>query len=407
MPRPGIRSRAGCFTCRRRKKKCNEEKPTCSGCRRNCLECCWPSEEDAARGNIRRAARNPIKDVTTTTTTAEAPPTAERTTVEASSAADAAVALAALRHPQTQDPSDDHHTNATVGAMPSIPPNFNAPPDQTPFVNPMYPPPPRIPSITASSPSSSLDLAPRSTPDADGLNWRHGEPSFGNSLHSTVAAINVAARASTSSASSSARSDASVLPDADAINQQQQHTPAPDFDILGDIHLENDDIIPDDMELVHGHAHTPFGPISPGINDDPAPPLSLSISIPTQLSLFPQHDADASGLLSYYLSRTANSMGNGSTELNPFVCTFVPLAFSNQLVLQLILAQSAVHRQVGHSPLPSDQLAQRYYTDSLRLFRSAVGDYMSGKSSDKLVLTTGSLILSLTEVCPHFAPSPL
>ncbi|KAH8702930.1 fungal-specific transcription factor domain-containing protein [Phaeosphaeriaceae sp. PMI808] len=40
---PHSRTRAGCLTCRSRKKKCDEGKPRCAGCRRNMLDCKWPS----------------------------------------------------------------------------------------------------------------------------------------------------------------------------------------------------------------------------------------------------------------------------------------------------------------------------------------------------------------------------
>lgn len=36
------RTRAGCLTCRSRRKKCDEVKPRCAGCRRNQLPCDWP-----------------------------------------------------------------------------------------------------------------------------------------------------------------------------------------------------------------------------------------------------------------------------------------------------------------------------------------------------------------------------
>lgn len=39
---PKTRSRTGCFTCRKRKKKCDECYPVCSGCARNFLCCVWP-----------------------------------------------------------------------------------------------------------------------------------------------------------------------------------------------------------------------------------------------------------------------------------------------------------------------------------------------------------------------------
>ncbi|CDF91581.1 ZYBA0S12-02212g1_1 [Zygosaccharomyces bailii CLIB 213] len=38
------RSKSGCLTCRNRKKKCDEVKPCCKGCRRNFLQCVWPGE---------------------------------------------------------------------------------------------------------------------------------------------------------------------------------------------------------------------------------------------------------------------------------------------------------------------------------------------------------------------------
>ena len=125
----------------------------------------------------------------------------------------------------------------------------------------------------------------------------------------------------------------------------------------------------------------------------------MSMPMLQQLSLFPQHGSGGFELLSYYMSRTANSMGNGSTDSNPFLVTLVPLAFSDHLVLQLILAQSAVHRQVaGEGRSSTDQVAHQHYSGSLRLFRSAIGEHLLGKPVNKLALTIGSLILSLTEV---------
>lgn len=41
---PKTRTRTGCFTCRKRKKKCDEMGPSCSGCARNFLKCVWPSD---------------------------------------------------------------------------------------------------------------------------------------------------------------------------------------------------------------------------------------------------------------------------------------------------------------------------------------------------------------------------
>lgn len=50
------RSKRGCLTCRNRKKKCDEIKPLCKGCRRNFLQCIWPE------GNSIRKTKNENKN---------------------------------------------------------------------------------------------------------------------------------------------------------------------------------------------------------------------------------------------------------------------------------------------------------------------------------------------------------
>lgn len=52
-----IRSRNGCLTCRRRKKKCDESRPSCAGCQRNHLECQWESSDSLLKP--RRRYRRP------------------------------------------------------------------------------------------------------------------------------------------------------------------------------------------------------------------------------------------------------------------------------------------------------------------------------------------------------------
>lgn len=42
---PKTRTKTGCFTCRKRKKKCDEHYPICSGCARNFLSCVWPKNK--------------------------------------------------------------------------------------------------------------------------------------------------------------------------------------------------------------------------------------------------------------------------------------------------------------------------------------------------------------------------
>ncbi|KAH7140696.1 fungal-specific transcription factor domain-containing protein [Dactylonectria macrodidyma] len=48
------RTRTGCLTCRRRKKKCDEQKPACGGCKRNSLDCNWPTHPAVFVGSHRR-----------------------------------------------------------------------------------------------------------------------------------------------------------------------------------------------------------------------------------------------------------------------------------------------------------------------------------------------------------------
>lgn len=45
--RPRLRSRLGCKTCLKRRKKCDEIKPVCGTCRRLNIRCFWTSEEQA------------------------------------------------------------------------------------------------------------------------------------------------------------------------------------------------------------------------------------------------------------------------------------------------------------------------------------------------------------------------
>ncbi|KAH7157780.1 fungal-specific transcription factor domain-containing protein [Dactylonectria estremocensis] len=269
-PMPIIRSRTGCFTCRRRKKKCNEEKPICSGCKRNKLECHWPAESSNS-------------------------PTSQKR--------DAAAAGSGVNPPQ----------------------------------------------------SSRLSFA-------------------------------------TSTSSESQQHPHPVQDD-----QQRQRRDAPQSQPQQQLQFALDPELQLDPEptivLVDALALT----IASGSNTEPQPFLAAGIPMPIPM-LPQQHGHDSYELLSYYLARTANSMGNGSTDVNPFIAKLIPLGFSNPLVLQLILAQSAAHRQASAERQPTDQIAQRYYTDSLRMFRNVVSEYVSGKEENTLVLTVGSLILCLTEV---------
>lgn len=55
---PHSRSRTGCQICRRRKKKCDEARPTCGGCQRNSLLCEWDCHNMAHKPRRQRRWRH-------------------------------------------------------------------------------------------------------------------------------------------------------------------------------------------------------------------------------------------------------------------------------------------------------------------------------------------------------------
>lgn len=70
------RTKSGCLTCRKRKKKCDEEVSggKCQGCTRNFLECCWSSKEVEARPTaLPLTPSSSMEDVTTAVTPPKTP----------------------------------------------------------------------------------------------------------------------------------------------------------------------------------------------------------------------------------------------------------------------------------------------------------------------------------------------
>ncbi|EEU46783.1 uncharacterized protein NECHADRAFT_103670 [Fusarium vanettenii 77-13-4] len=261
-PMPIIRSRTGCFTCRRRKKKCDEKKPVCSGCKRNKLECHWP------------------------------------------------------------EPTNNTNNSSSSSSQPR-------------------------------TSKASASVAP-------------------------------------DSASAGIHRPVQVTTERRSFSQPLQHR-RQQTELESD-HEPEAEPDPEDQPTI-----VVFASSHPGLLQN-GPGFTINGGIPMPMSMLPQQGHHSYELLSYYLARTANSMGNGSTDVNPFIAKLIPLAFSKPLVLQLILAQSAAHRQASAEPLPTDEVAQRYYTDSLRMFRNVVDEYVSGNAENTLVLTVGSLIMCLTEV---------
>ncbi|KAF5534468.1 C6 transcription factor [Fusarium mexicanum] len=303
-PVPIIRSRTGCFTCRKRKKKCDESKPICSGCKRNKLDCVWP-EPQPAKGPSRSSFG------------------AASTSSQQS--------VASLRQGHDADSVND----------PVIP--DPVPEEDRAAENP------DVPQNGDSSPV-------------------HGHGQGQGDTHMV-----------------DAEADVDII---DVVDDVDQPSPSQSSNSS------------DSPTVITAWDADTANALTLALPPSPDTGLSFNVNgaITMPMSMLPEQGHQSYELLSYYLSRTANSMGNGSTDVNPFIAKLIPLAFSKPLVLQLILAQSAAHRQASAERHPSDEIAQRYYTDSLRMFRNVVDEYVSGNAENTLVLTVGSLIMCLTEV---------
>ncbi|KAF4968799.1 hypothetical protein FSARC_3826 [Fusarium sarcochroum] len=318
-PMPIIRSRTGCFTCRKRKKKCDERYHTLdlqNGCKRNKLDCIWPEPTDKSSTASQPSASN-----------AKGVPRSSRPSFGAASTS-SQQSISSQRRTASQDLD-----SVFDPALPEPEPEG----DPTTVTE--------HPDLPQDGPSSPI----------------HGDTHMVDADDDANDEVEVDDDLGQPSPSPSASSSDSST----AITTYDPDT---------------------------AHALTLAVPSVP----EGGLPLNGTITMP--MSMLPEQGHQSYELLSYYLARTANSMGNGSTDVNPFIAKLIPLAFSKPLVLQLILAQSAAHRQASAERHPSDEIAQRYYTDSLRMFRNVVDEYVSGNAENTLVLTVGSLIMCLTEV---------
>ncbi|KAJ5633260.1 hypothetical protein N7490_009599 [Penicillium lividum] len=126
------------------------------------------------------------------------------------------------------------------------------------------------------------------------------------------------------------------------------------------------------------------------------PTMAVGNVVPRTMSMLPGYEPESYTLLSHYLSTTADCMANGTTPINPFLVQIVPLAFTSDLLLQLVLAQSAAHRAFRRRD-ESDAVAQSHYTKAIQLFRHGVGEFIEGKESNPLMLLVGALLMCFTE----------
>ncbi|KAH8895265.1 hypothetical protein GQ53DRAFT_48912 [Thozetella sp. PMI_491] len=298
-PRRIFRVRTGCFTCRTRKKKCDETKPRCRGCERNELECRWPH---SGEGVQKMASSHSVSGP-----------------------------------PRRSGPAASHlHPTPAGGSSHAYLDEPRSGSLDSPEARP-------VAVHSASSPDSTASPPPSPSPSKSG------------SGSSTV-------------------SDGGVQ----AVNRG------------GDI-----------LDLVELPAATEETLLSGSFGLEPlGGSISLLEMVPRQLSFLPGQSGSTSyELLSHYIGVTTTSMANGSTLDNPFMTQLIPLAFSSDLVLQLILTQSAVHRASrALKSTETDQVAGQYYHRSLRLFQETINSYIGSQGIDKsLVLGVGALIMCFVE----------
>ncbi|OLN87231.1 Zinc cluster transcription factor CZF1 [Colletotrichum chlorophyti] len=331
---PIFRVRTGCLTCRGRKKKCDETKPRCRGCERNRLECRWP-----ASTSHNSSARSPRE-------ASVAAPVPASVSASAS-ASDSASASAS--EPTRQGAGE------TSPPCPSPKPSVSSPRSLTQRERVLNTSPVLL---TVSHLQSS------ESPDASSTD----NTSSPSTTRETVVDQD-------ESVASPSLCDTSV----DALASF-------DFASFSSNAIEeNEDDNPMDVE--DGRALSPLRRTS-----------IVNRHVPRAVSFLPgSHDSVSLELMSHYLGATTISMANGSTLENPFSEQLIPLAFSSDLVLQLLLTQSAVHR-ASKSLVAADRIATKYYNQSLRLFQQHISNFMGGQQGEEtLILGVSALIFCLIE----------
>ncbi|KAH6607355.1 hypothetical protein Trco_003668 [Trichoderma cornu-damae] len=111
------------------------------------------------------------------------------------------------------------------------------------------------------------------------------------------------------------------------------------------------------------------------------------------LALLSSGEYCASEILNYYKNRSP-----GCSDIGPAKPRLFSLAFSNPLVMQLVIAHRANHREVSSAVLPTGESAERFYAAAISEFAPKIASYQAGNDEDMLPLTLGSIVLSLVEV---------
>ncbi|KAK6225699.1 hypothetical protein QIS74_01746 [Colletotrichum tabaci] len=365
---PIFRVRTGCLTCRGRKKKCDETKPRCRGCERNKLDCQWPSTTGSNGNGASRSARE-----------SSVSQSASRGGL-GQHHADGAAGAGAGAGASTASPASSTTTTTTTGAShsPQAVQDSSFALEAFDFAS--------QPTTSSESPVAAATIGSNS-------------PGSNAQLSSAAAPIAAPVTPAPNAATTTAHHH----------HHHHHHHHIEDTDIA--YHFDASDHSPIAGLLPDGPPPLPFTTIegNDGDDDETVVPLvssplrrvsdASSSFVPRGMSLLGgNHDDNSLELLSHYLSATTISMANGSTMENPFSVQLIPLAFSSDLVLHLLLTQSAVHRAAKSLVPTTDRVATKYYNQSLRLFQQNISTFMGGQHGEEsLILGIGALILCLVE----------
>lgn len=124
-------------------------------------------------------------------------------------------------------------------------------------------------------------------------------------------------------------------------------------------------------------------------------PDSISLRLPNISGVFSQPFSRV--LLQHYLHRTVDCLSCLDRSVTPFITDIMPIALSNNLVMQAVLALSGLHYTDTVSNALEDT-TWTHYTQAVETLKVELGKYTAGESSDPLPLLVTTLLLCIGEV---------
>ncbi|KAL7916206.1 hypothetical protein GGI35DRAFT_25544 [Trichoderma velutinum] len=368
-----VRDNGFCLTCRRLGKQCDSTLPICCTCQKNGVECVQPiSAYPRVQSNIRKRRRNGSESEE------------ERPRVRTRPASEAAV-----------EPTAESEAETEI--------------------------------LTPSAPEPQSESAPQTQPqqqpqlkESEGDENSTSGPEWSVFLNAISREIDQAQQSLLRQTTGHVR--LSVTLSVDSLDDDPDHDYAAYYDYQYDVDSEDDDVgEPDENER---RSHTPSAleataptstmyQIRNTWTGEGPPPLvahlrdfidymrechlSHASSDVLPLSLLPASEHTTAETLRYYVLRPTNRGTRPLPDINPTNPKLIDLAYSNPLVLQLIIAERADHREVSSARLPTGERAESFYRAAIGAFAPKIRGYLAGNEEDMLSLTMGSLILALTE----------